>query len=254
MAINANGEIHQVIEEIKTVNTHLTKHSKALEIKKLRIEKIIFHTRDLFEIYLDRRDIDFCPGDYVSIYTGDAATSREYSIASGINDPHLGFLIKHIPGGTVTEYLQHRKEGDSIGISLPVGSFRPGLQHGNDDFIFIATGTGIAPFLSYIKSYPDKPPRKLLYGVRKLEEAVGRDIFEKVCPTELAVSRENLPGIYSGHVTGLLNHLDYSPGTHFYLCGLDAMIEEITELLRKRGVDRDNIHHEIFFHASAPGK
>ena len=237
-----------------TVNTNSTKQPKAVQIKKLLIEKMIFHTRDLFEIFLERSGIDFCPGDYVSIFTGDGDTSREYSIASGIHDPHLGFLIKHIPGGMVTEYLQHRKEGDSIGISLPVGSFRPGLQHGNDDFIFIATGTGIAPFLSYIKSYPHKPPRKLLYGVRKLEEGVGKEIFQKACPTELAVSRENLPGIYSGHVTGLLKHLNFSSQTHFYLCGLDAMIEEITNLLSKRGIDRTNIHHEIFFHASSPGK
>lgn len=242
------------MEEIKTVKIRSTKQSNILDIKKLQIEKMIFHTRDLFEIYLERGDIDFSPGDYVSIYTGDGATSREYSISSGINDPHLGFLIKHILGGIVTEYLQHRKEGDLIGISLPVGSFCPGLQHGNNDFIFIATGTGIAPFLSYIKSYPHKPPRKVLYGVRKFEEAVGKDIFDKICPTELAVSRENLPGIYSGHVTGLLNQLHFSPQTHFYLCGLDAMIEEITKLLREKGINRDNIHHEIFFHASSPDK
>jgi ferredoxin--NADP+ reductase len=236
---------------VKLVNSNTDRPATKEEFKILSVKKIIFHTADLFEIFLERGDTDFCPGDYVSIYGEDIHISREYSIASGINDPYLGFLIKHISGGIITEYLQHRKKGDSIRISMPEGSFRPGLQHGNEDFIFIATGTGIAPFLSYIKTYPHKPPKKLLYGVRKFTEAVGKEIFNRVCPTELAISREKINGFYSGHLTGLLPHLEFSPRTHFYLCGLDAMIVDVTKWLTKRNVRSDHIHHEIFFHASS---
>lgn len=216
----------------------------------LLIEEIIYHTPDIFELRLEREDINFTPGDCLSIYTRDGQTSREYSIASGIHETHLGFLIKHIEGGVVTDYLQKSKSGDHLEVSLPYGWFRPGLQHTGDDFIFIATGTGIAPFLSYVKSYPDKPPKKILYGVRKLNEAIHFDSLRNICPTELAISREKNKGHHHGHVTNLMNHLNIRMDTHFYLCGLDAMIDDVTVLLENKGLEPINIHHEVFFHAS----
>lgn len=214
------------------------------------VKEIIHHTYEIFEIFLDRKDIQFQPGDCVSIYHKDGVTFREYSIASGIKDPHLGFLIKHLDDGVVSEFLQNRQPGDQLRISLPYGWFRPGQINGNDNFIFIATGTGIAPFLSYLKSFPENPPRQFLYGIRKLKEAIGYEFFNKYCPTQLAISRERVPGLFKGRVTDLLYDMNFKQDTHFYLCGLDAMIEEMTNWLESNGIDPINIHREVFFYAS----
>jgi ferredoxin-NADP reductase len=215
----------------------------------LVVQDLIHHSPDIFELRVDRENFDFTPGQYVSIYATDNKISREYSIASGINDPYLGFLIKHLPEGIVTEYLMSLKPGDLVTVSQPKGEFRPGSQHSAGDFTFIATGTGIAPFLSYIKSYPDSPPRQFFYGVRYFKDAVGYETFNNCCKSYLTISRENIPRFHYGRLTSFAPKMIFGEAHHYYLCGLDAMIEDIRSYLLSHRVSLDNIHHEIFFYS-----
>jgi ferredoxin-NADP reductase len=218
----------------------------------LAVRKLVHYTEDIFEIYLERKSIDFSPGQCVSIFLGGSNTYREYSIASGIDDPGLSFLIKHLDKGLVSEFLQQRKPGDLIKISRPYGLFRPGQQHGRGRFVFVATGTGIAPFLSYLKSFPDNPPDKFLYGARNFREAVGYNFIRTGCNSLLALSRENRRDFHYGRVTDLLHTLPLENDVHYYLCGLDAMIDEVSEWLTERGIASHHIHREIFFFATPP--
>lgn len=216
-----------------------------------KVKEIIHHTEDIFELRIDRHDTNFTPGEYVSIYTDDLMTAREYSITSGKQEPHLSFLIKHLEQGLLTDFLSARIAGDFITLSEPQGLFRPGLSHRQEDFIFIATGTGIAPFLSYMKSFPDNPPRHLLYGVRYLKDAIGYKFIQSHCPIDLAISRQSIPDIHRGRVTDLLPNLNLHPDLHFYLCGLDSMIEQVSQWLQEAGIPGENIHHEIFFYSQS---
>ena len=227
----------------------ISKQNTKIFPRPLVVQDLVHHSPDIFEIRLDRENFDFTPGQYVSIYASRNKISREYSIASGINDPYLGFLIKHLPEGIVTEYLMSLKPGDFVTVSKPKGEFRPGLQHSTGDFTFIATGTGIAPFLSYIKSNPDSPPGQFYYGVRYLKDAVVYEAFSNRCESYLAISRENITGFNFGRVTSLTTKMILGKTHHYYLCGLDAMIEEIRAYLISNGVSPDNIHHEIFFYS-----
>ena len=64
----------------------------------------------------------------------------------------------------------------------------------------------------------------------------------------LTVSREAADGCARGRVTDHLASLaPASPSTHFYLCGLDAMVDEVSYRLRDRGVPSDHVHAEVFF-------
>ncbi|GAB4372921.1 MAG: hypothetical protein Kow0042_16490 [Calditrichia bacterium] len=217
----------------------------------LPVVSIHWHTDSLFEIQLERRGLHFLPGDCLSIFAEDGQTSRPYSIASGIRESHLSFLIKPMDEGIVTTYLQKMTPGHQVKVSSPYGWFRPGQANGRNPFIFIATGTGVAPFLSYIRSFPNKPPAGLLYGVPHLEDAIGWQEFRPLCPVNLAISREKKAGFHHGHVTELLDHLPFTPATHFYLCGLDAMIDDVSVVLEAKGITPLNIHTEVFFHASS---
>ncbi|NQV32352.1 MAG: hypothetical protein HQ515_06635, partial [Phycisphaeraceae bacterium] len=116
--------------------------------------------------------------------------------------------------------------------------------------VFVATGTGIAPFLSYLRSDPAQAPSQCLYGVRQLKDAVGLDCLQDHCPVDLAVSRQVVPGTCHGRVSDLLESLTVEPRSHFYLCGLDAMINTVGDWLETRGVDPFSIHREVFFNAS----
>jgi len=217
-----------------------------------RVLKVIHHTQDIFELHLERHNLNFAPGEYISIQTPTLDIYREYSIASGIHDDHLGFIIKHLQKGVVTDYLASRKTGDRITVGHPQGLFRPGQSHQEGEFVFIATGTGIAPFLSYIKSYPSAPPAHFMYGVRYLRDALYFDLFQSHCPSTLVISREHVTPFPRGRVTDLLPRLPLHQNVHYYLCGLDSMIEDVTNWLKNNGISRKQIHHEIFFYSQNP--
>lgn len=240
-------------------NLILNKEKDLAEIKEptvetgqalLKVKKVEWISSEVFELKLDRGNIQFSPGDCVSIFEEGGKTSRPYSIASGTGEGELRFFIRQMEDGVVTEYLATLEPGDRVKVSLPYGWFRPGQEIEDSPFVFIATGTGIAPFLSYCQSYPERPPQQILFGVRTLNEAAGFEFLKNICPVHLAVSREKIKSHHHGRVTDLLEDLPVSEQVHYYLCGLDEMINEVTEWLESKGVSALNIHREVFFHAS----
>jgi ferredoxin-NADP reductase len=202
--------------------------------------------KNLFELVVARRELTFTPGDCVAIYT-DANKSRPYSIASGSNDDELRFVIRKMDGGEVSPWLMARRPGDKIRITSPFGWFRPGQEIGAAPFVFLATGTGIAPFLSYLNTY-DKPPVCCLYGVRHTTDAIGLETLLRFAPTHLAVSREKNALHHQGHITDLFHTLPLNKHTHYYCCGLESMVNDTTIILQKEGIYLKQIHREVFFH------
>lgn len=201
---------------------------------------------DLFEFVVERNGLEFVPGDCVAIYT-DTDKSRPYSIASGSDEEELRFIIRKMEGGEVSPWLMDRQPGEIIRITPPFGWFRPGQGIGGAPFVFIATGTGIAPFLAYRKTF-ETPPKYCLYGVRHETDAIGYSELQNWCPTQLAISREATKIYHEGRVTDLLDQLPRKSGIHYYCCGLESMVNEVGEWLQANGVPLMNIHREVFFH------
>ncbi len=211
----------------------------------LRVKAVNFKTDTLFELVLERGTFKFEPGNCVAIFNLEDE-SRPYSISSGMDEDVLRFLIRSVPDGSVSLWLAERQPGDKVQVSDPFGWFRPGQS--DQDSVFIATGTGIAPFLSYIRSSPERLPLACLYGVGLAEETFALDEL-KACPNfQLAVSRETVDSCFHGRVSGLLENLPLSPEIHFYLCGLDVMIDEVSNWLEQHGIDYVQIHREVFFY------
>ena len=207
-------------------------------------------TSKVFELTVKRNGLKFTSGDSVALYSADGKESRPYSICSGMDESVLRFLIQRMPKGHVSNYISNLSPGNTICISEPFGWFRPGHNMGDHPFVFIATGTGIAPFMSYLRGNPDKPPQLLLYGIRKLEDAIDLEYLQSSCKVMLAISRESVPPYNRARVTNLLPTISFKPNTHFYLCGLDAMIDEVSAWLESSGIDFTHIHREVFFYAS----
>ncbi len=205
---------------------------------------------DIFELALDRGELTFTPGDCVALFAGDDRISRPYSIASGIHDEDLRFVIRHMPGGDVSSYLAGRKPGDTVRASPPFGWFRPGEHRAKRPFIFIGTGTGIAPFMAFLRSSPEATPAAFLYGARTAADLIDPEWLRQRANVQITVSREDVPGCHRGRVTDLLETLPALPEADVYLCGLDTMIDDVTSWMEERGVDITRIHRECFFNAS----
>ncbi|NKB24127.1 MAG: hypothetical protein GKR87_07080 [Kiritimatiellae bacterium] len=215
----------------------------------LIVADVLWHGDEIFEIQFERNGITFMPGDCLALFAEDGRESRPYSMASGCDESIVRFVIRRMNDGVVTPHLATRTPGDYVKCSPPFGWFKPGQCDGAP-FVFIATGTGISPFLSYLRTYLDRPPVECLYGVRVLKDTVDIHWLKQQCHVKLCVSRETSTEYFQGRVTDLLEDMPLSKDHHYYLCGLDTMIDETTKWLEKSGVNISNIHRECFFNES----
>lgn len=216
----------------------------------LTVRGLRWFSPSVFELQLDRASMPFVPGDCMALFGADGRVSRPYSIASGNTEETMRFLIRRMPGGEVSDYLAGVQPGQNVRVSSPFGWFRPGALARERPFVFMATGTGVAPFLSYLRSAPPASPNAFLYGVRQAADLVDADWLRARANVQCAVSRETAPGCFAGRITGLLNTLPLQEPHDYYLCGLDTMIDEVTAWLEARGIPIARIHRECFFNAT----
>jgi len=112
------------------------------------------------------------------------------------------------------------------------------------EHVFIASGTGIAPFHSIIKSYPGLN-YKLIHGVRYANEAYEIEEYDRkkfvVC-----ASRDE-KGDFKGRLTEYLKKAGFGKNTCFYLCGNSDMIFDAMEILKEKGFDRESVTVEVYF-------
>ncbi len=202
-------------------------------------------TPETFVLHFERNGFEFLPGQYVVLRNPETGVGREYSIFSSAGEDRLSFLIREVEGGDFSRYLRHLKLGTGIVIEGPRGFFVLDEQaKSGNPLLFIASGTGISPFHSFVRSYPDLN-YKVLHGVHFADEAYGRDTFKpyRYC---LCTSREE-EGDYFGRVTFYLKENPVDPKTICYLCGNSDMIEEVTGMLENYGIAPENIRSEVFF-------
>lgn len=217
-----------------------------LEYSEHRVAAVNTINDDLFELLVERNGMEFTPGDCVAVYT-EQDQSRPYSIASGPDQDILRFLIREMDGGEVSPWLRSRESGDVVRITPPFGWFRPGQEIGDHPFVFLATGTGIAPFIAYMETF-SRPPAAVLYGVRRTADAFGFSRLRNFCSeTRLAVSRE-VSEHHHGRLTDLLPDLPEAENMHYYSCGLESMVNDTATWLQENGVPLSHIHREVFFH------
>jgi len=198
-----------------------------------------------FLLTFERPNLDFQTGQYLSLGIPGHREQREYSIYSGQGEKTLTVLIKEVPEGLVSQRLAALIPGDKIHVDGPFGYFtlEPALKT-EDPLLFLATGTGISPFHSFVATRPDLQ-YTLLHGVRHgADLALQRDFApEHLVP---CVSREE-GAWFKGRVTQKLESMTIDPKSHAFLCGNCDMIYEAFDLLRSAGVSSDRIYTEVYF-------
>jgi ferredoxin--NADP+ reductase len=191
---------------------------------------------------------------------------RAFSVVSANYDEHLEFYSIKIPDGALTSRLQHIKPGDAVLVgrkptgTLLVDNLRPGKR-----LYLLATGTGLAPFMSIIRdpaTYERFEHVIVAHGVRREHDLGYRSTIEEELPShELigeqvrkqllyypTVTRE--PFRNQGRVTTLLESgrlcadlgvpaLDPAHD-RVMICGSPAMLKDLVAMLEPRGFDEGN--------------
>ncbi len=190
------------------------------------------------------RDFDFLPGQVVKIAADNSHSPRIYSISSGNKEKEVRILFNIKDDGFLTPKLAKMIPGEQILVSQPYGSF----LGTHDKAWWIATGTGIAPFYSMIKSGLEKQ-KKFIHGVRYLNQFYFEDEIEEALDDNYVrcCSRESSCNTFTGRVTDYLNGIQVLPDVKYYICGQALMVVEVRDLLIKKGIRFENIMAEIYF-------
>ncbi len=100
--------------------------------------------------FAPEQGLDFVPGQYVRI-SYEHEEPRVYSVASSPNAEEVELCIRRVPGGHLTPTLcDETSPGDDLFVRGPYGDEFTLLPPSSRDLVFVATGTGVAPFKSMI--------------------------------------------------------------------------------------------------------
>ena len=228
--------IHKLSQILQDQSQVLHKHSHKILSK-----------RDLspsaFVLRLERNNLDFNPGQYIIVNLPGERIMREYSIYSGIKDSYIELLIKEVSNGFISKKLRGLNLGDNIEIEGAFGFFTV-----NENFLttppllFVSTGTGISPFHSFVRSYPELK-YCLIQGVR-----YGYEIYDKSDYKHCVIctSRDDT-GDYHGRVTDYLKNNPVAKDYWCYLSGNYSMIEEVADIVISQGIPYQHILTEVHF-------
>jgi ferredoxin--NADP+ reductase len=147
--------------------------------------------------------------------------------------------------GYLSPRLPDLEQGDTVYITEPRGEF----TCNQEPAVWIATGTGIAPFYSMFRSGL-ADGKILIHGNRYLEQFHFYDEFDSELGKNYirCCSGELDPFVYHGRVTGYLEeHPLPDAGLKYYLCGNAEMVVQTRDILISKGVPFDRIISEIYF-------
>lgn len=184
---------------------------------------------------------------------------RAYSMVSAPHDEFLGFFSIVVPDGEFTSELSRLSVGDELLVEKQAFGFLT-LDRFPDgrDLWLLATGTGIAPFLSILQDFEAWQRFErivLVYSVRQQRELAYQQLIADLPQREYleglgdkltyvpVVTREQVPGALHGRITQLIEtgelervaRLALSPEhSRIMLCGNPQMIEDTRAVLKTR--------------------
>ena len=192
-----------------------------------------------------KRDFEFKAGQVIGVALSEDGPRRLYSICSGQQDDEVLILYNVIEEGYLTPLLSDLETGDRIWITEPRGEF-------TDDeapAVWIATGTGIAPFYSMLRS-GIATHKTLIHGNRYLEQFHFFEAFNSILGSNYirCCTAEHDEGVFAGRVTDYLEEQSsLNPGVKYYICGSAEMVVDTRDMLISKGIPFDQIISEIYF-------
>lgn len=173
--------------------------------------------------------------------------TRPYSIASPPNQrDSLLLLLNLVQGGPGSGYLFALREGSRTEFKGPAGAFYL-RDDGTKDLLFVATGTGIAPFRSMILAQLERSTSQsvtLFWGLRSQRDLYLQDELKELAQaypkfssvTTLSRPEPGWEGA-TGRVTALIDQrISSVRNLAVYLCGGSGMIKDVTAMLNVKGL------------------
>ncbi len=243
------------------------------EFHQIKIAQVYKETKDTVVVSFDipeqlQNTFNFIQGQHLTlraIINGEDIR-RSYSLCSSPLDKEWKVAIKQIPGGVFSTYANSTlKSGDTLELMEPSGNFYIDVEPASaKNHIAFAAGSGITPMLSIIKTHLLSEPNstfKLFYLNRKVKSIIFKEEIEQLKNEFfnrfqvfyfLTKEQRDIPFLNGRFDKEKLNVLtktfiDIEDTNHCFICGPQDMIFLIRDHLEEKGLDKNNIHYELFF-------
>lgn len=221
-------------------------------------------THDLFSLAVEAPEVTFTAGQFARLALPappghpEPMIGRPYSF---VNPPHLApheFYLIVVPGGPLSPRLAALEAGAPIWLGARAnGFFSIGEVPPADVLWCLATGTGIGPFLSMLRTalaWTRFERVVLVHAVRHAVELTYQDTIGAIARERAGafsyvpmVSREAHPDALPGRIPAAIDsgHLEARVGmalgaesSQVMLCGNPGMVEDTQKVLAQRGMRR----------------
>ncbi|MEK5762263.1 ferredoxin--NADP reductase [Acinetobacter junii] len=237
-----------------------------MSIEKFTVEKVLSVHRwahNLFSFTMTRpAHFKFTAGQFarIGLMVNGELVVRAYSVVSSPFDENLEFFSIVVPDGAFTSNLQHLEIGDELYLDktaygyLTLARYQLPLAH---DLWLLATGTGLAPFLSMLQDFETWTKYQhihLIYSVRSTAELAYVDRIQEIAESfgeghtgfkfvpiitrdPNATLHDRLPVLIENGELEEVVGLSLNPATsHVMLCGNPQMVEDTKDALKQRGL------------------
>lgn len=246
-----------LFSRLKKKNEPAVSHKRSELLTVLSHERITPNgVRIAFSIPEEYKELyAFKPGQYLNLHcpVNGEILNRSYSICSGPGEP-IAVAVKSVESGAASNWLvDSLNAGDTLEVDYPHGNFV--LDTSAPKVVAFAAGSGITPIMAIAKSIEgSEQSMQLFYGNSTMEQTFFADELQalKHTTTHFYFSRETIEGHESGRfdkqtVSEIIKKdLSLLRADAFYICGPEAMIVAIREVLEVFGVRPEKIHFELF--------
>ena len=211
-------------------------------------------------VHVDMREAAFCfePGQAIWVGARGQIQRKPYSIASAPEDLDRTGRIELLVGvdvdGSPGPHLP-LVVGTPLDLEGPIGRFAFPHDPVERRFLFIAGGTGIAPLRSMLRHSLTVPHEAvgLMYSARLPEELAYAEELRAMANAgtlelRLTVTRDIEHGTWTG-TRGRITRQELAPLVHdphtlCFVCGPQALVDEMPRLLESLGVPRERVRVE----------
>lgn len=231
-----------------TEEEYKIEYEKYLKAKKdnLKVIDVEHYTDTLFRFKLERPEgLEFKAGQFTMINV-EGAPKRAYSFTNGPEDDFVEFYSIKVEGGELTSVLKNIEVDDVVNVSRrATGTLITDNLIDGKNLHLLATGTGIAPFISILRdkqTYERFESIQVLWSVREKEELDAFDSILKQLPISyipIVTRDESWVGV-SERITSLIDQRvimkDNNPGTdRIMVCGNMDFNNDIKQILDDKG-------------------
>ena len=208
----------------------------------------------------------FIAGQYVTIkaHLNGKEVRRDYSLCESPKSGELKIAIKAVQDGAFSSYANYKlRVGDVLEVAPPKGHF---IFEPNDsktkNIAAFAAGSGITPILSIIKCALEEEIHSkviLVYGNKSTDDTMFlsellelQHEYKDRFSIQFVFSQQDKDDSIFGRIEkSTVNYVMLNKHKHievdaFYLCGPEAMIHVVKDVLTDNGIDKDRIHYELF--------